>query len=161
LALFGQQAPTPQEAQTPNSADEVKRITPVPNKPPSKVDTFVEHFDFGANVQALERSMEDVPGSPPSTPPSPGAQKGEATMTLPVSTGSPCVPPGCNPPTDVTLSTTKPIDKAAVARRWPRGLRISRCWIWTNPSIVSLRGFAQRTRDAIRRSSLPISLFVD
>jgi P-type conjugative transfer protein TrbG len=105
-ALFGQQAGTPQQVPSPNSAVEVKRITPVPNKPPSKADTFLDHFDFGANVQALERSMEDVPGSAPSAPPAPGAQKGKAPATPPVSTGPTGVPPGYHPPTDVTLSAT-------------------------------------------------------
>jgi type IV secretion system protein VirB9 len=98
-ALFGQQAGTPQQVPSPNSAVEVKRITPVPNKPPSKADTFLDHFDFGANVQALERSMEDVPGSAPSAPPAPGAQKGKAPATPPVSTGPTGVPPGYHPPT--------------------------------------------------------------
>ena len=52
-ALFGQSIPVDPQNPSPNSVVQLKR-TPAPQaSTPQKTDTFVDHFDFGANVRAL------------------------------------------------------------------------------------------------------------
>ena len=90
-ALFGQSIPVDPQNPSPNSVVQLKR-TPAPQaSTPQKTDTFVDHFDFGANVRALAQSME--------TPVTTGA--------IPPSTHGPsAVPEGYRPTTDVALSAT-------------------------------------------------------
>jgi hypothetical protein len=86
-ALFGQSVPVDPQNLSPNSVVQLKRTPPatVPPKP----DTFVDHFDFGANVRALGQSME----TPAATGANPAATRGPSA-----------VPEGYHPVTDVALS---------------------------------------------------------
>jgi Conjugal transfer protein len=58
---------------------------------PQKTDTFADHFDFGANVRALEQSME----APAAAGATPAATRGTSV-----------VPEGYRPATDAALSAT-------------------------------------------------------
>src|ERR1035441_5228401 len=90
-ALFGQSIPVDLQNPSPNSVVQLKRTPASPAATPQKTDTFVDHFDFGANVRALAQSME--------TP--------VATGAIPAATRGPsAVPEGYRPVTDVALSAT-------------------------------------------------------
>lgn len=90
-ALFGQASPSGPESAAPNSVVRVQRTPAIPASHTPKTDTFVDHFDFGANVRALADSMQTSTevGAAPAPP-----------------NGTLLVPPGYRPPTDVTLSPT-------------------------------------------------------
>src|SRR5258708_2947951 len=89
--LFGQASPDPQNP-SPSSGVQAKRTRASPTTGPSNTDSFVDHFDFGANVRALAHSME-APADSGATPPT--ATRSQSA-----------VPQGYHPTTDVTLSTT-------------------------------------------------------
>ena len=62
-ALFGQSIPVDPQNPSPNSVVQLKR-TPAPQaSTPQKTDTFVDHFDFGANVRALAHPLETPAGA--------------------------------------------------------------------------------------------------
>src|ERR1019366_5457039 len=90
-ALFGQSIPVDLQNPSPNSVVQLKRTPASPAATPQKTDTFVDHFDFGANVRALAQSME----TPVATGATPAATHGPAA-----------VPEGYRPVTDVVLSPT-------------------------------------------------------
>jgi len=90
-ALFGQSIPVDHQNPSPNSVIQLKRTPALPVAVPQKTDTFVDHFDFGANVRALAQSME--------APVTTGA-------TPPPTRGASAVPEGYRPATDVALSAT-------------------------------------------------------
>src|SRR5580658_5438331 len=90
-ALFGQASPVEPQSPSPSSVIQVKRTPSTSTAAPPNTDSFVDHFDFGANVRALAESM----GTP--------AAKG-ATRAAP--RGQSAVPQDYHPTTDVTLSTT-------------------------------------------------------
>ena len=99
FGLFGQTSSTPQtKSVSPKPGPEVKRSAGLSTAPDQSGKTFVDTFDFGANVQALQRSSEaerepsTAPILIPALPKTPGAA---AT-----------VPQGYRPPTDVPLSST-------------------------------------------------------
>ena len=89
--LFGQTVPVDPQNPSPNSVVQLKRTQAAPASTPQKTDTFVDHFDFGANVRALAQSME--------TPVTTGA-------IPPPTRGPSAVPEGYRPATDVALSPT-------------------------------------------------------
>jgi type IV secretion system protein TrbG len=99
-ALFSQTNTGGPQAPVPNSPVEVKRTPGAPSGETPKADTFVAHFDFDANVQALERSRETsgAAGSAPTAPHAPGPG--------PAVHGQTTVPQAYHPVTDVTLSNT-------------------------------------------------------
>ncbi len=66
--LFGQGSPEEPQNPSPSSVVQVKPTPAIPTVAPPKTDNFVDHFDFGANVRALEHSME-VPSDSGATPP--------------------------------------------------------------------------------------------
>ena len=57
-ALFGQSSPVDPQSQPANSAVQVKRTAGTPTSAAPNPDSFVDQFDFGANVRALAQSME-------------------------------------------------------------------------------------------------------
>jgi type IV secretion system protein VirB9 len=90
-ALFGQASPAGPESAQENSVIRVQRAPATPAGESTKTGTFVDQFDFGANVRALANSMQPSPevGAPPTAAHGPAA-----------------VPSGYHAPTDVTLSPT-------------------------------------------------------
>lgn len=98
--VFGQANPTGAQNSPPNSAVEVKRTPGAAANQAQKGDTFVDHFDFDANVEALQRSIEksDATGSPSKVP--------NAPSLAPAIRGQSAVPQGYHPITDVALSST-------------------------------------------------------
>src|ERR1017187_9280329 len=76
-ALFGQSIPVDPQNPSPNSVVQLKRTPAPPATAPQKTDTFVDHFDFGANVRALAQSME----TPVATGATPAATHGPAAAT--------------------------------------------------------------------------------
>jgi type IV secretion system protein VirB9 len=91
-AAFGQSGPGGTQDKLPASVVELKRTPPgTPSQAPNS-STFVDHFDFGANVQALEQTMA-----------APGIAGADATPASPVRAA---VPNGYRPVTDVPLSNT-------------------------------------------------------
>ena len=74
----------------PKGPMELKRTTPA--APSQK--TFVDSFDFDANVRALQQSAPA------------GSERSTAMPLVPVLSGSPSVPKGYEPPADVALSGT-------------------------------------------------------
>src|ERR1035438_1287447 len=67
-ALFGQSIPVDPQNPSPNSVVQLKRTPAPPVAAPQKTDTFVDRFDFGANVRALAQSME-TPATTGAIPP--------------------------------------------------------------------------------------------
>src|SRR5580704_3884783 len=90
-ALFGQSSPDDPQSPPASSAVQVKRAPGAPTSAAPNSGSFVDQFDFGANVRALTQSMEK-PAEPGPTAPPP---HGEST-----------VPKDYRPATDVTLSAT-------------------------------------------------------
>src|SRR5580692_11987371 len=90
-ALFGQASPVDPQNPSPSSGVHVKRTPATPTAAPPNPDSFVDHFDFGANVRALAHSME---------------APADSVATPPAAHGQSVVPQGYHPTTDVTLSTT-------------------------------------------------------
>jgi type IV secretion system protein VirB9 len=88
-ALRGQTGPAEPQNSPPDSAVEVKRTPAPPSATPGSVN-FVDQFDFGANVRALERSVETSANA----------------AAPPVLTSPSAVPQGYRPATDVPLSET-------------------------------------------------------
>ena len=89
--LCGQAGPAATESAVPNSVIRAQRTPAIPAGESPKTDTFVDHFDFGANVRALANSMQ----------PSADVSDSQAAVH-----GEPAVPPGYRAPADVTLSPT-------------------------------------------------------
>jgi type IV secretion system protein TrbG len=96
--LFGQGAPGGSQS-APNSAVEVKRTPPAAVQEAPKANTFVDHFDFDANVQALQRSTGTLSVPAPSS-------KVPNMLPPPLVHGESAVPQGYHAVTDVTLSST-------------------------------------------------------
>jgi type IV secretion system protein VirB9 len=90
-ALFGQSSPVDPQSPPASSAVQVKRAPGAPTSAEPNPGSFVDQFDFGANVRALAQSMEKPP---------------EAGATAPLPRGESAVPKDYHPATDVTLSTT-------------------------------------------------------
>src|SRR5580693_2015071 len=90
-ALFGQSSPVDPQSPPASSAVQVKRIQGAPTSAAPDPGSFVDQFDFGANVRALAQSMEKPP---------------EAGTPAPLPHGESTVPKDYHPTTDVTLSTT-------------------------------------------------------
>src|SRR5580698_2189805 len=67
-ALFGQSSPADPQNPSSSSVVQVKRIPATPTAAPPNTDSFVDHFDFGANVRALAHSME-TPADSGAAPP--------------------------------------------------------------------------------------------
>ncbi len=66
-ALFGQASPGGPEGGPGNSVIRIQRTPATPASESPKTGTFVDQFDFGANVRALANSMQPSPevGAPP------------------------------------------------------------------------------------------------
>jgi type IV secretion system protein TrbG len=90
-ALFGQASPGGPESAPGSSVIRVQRTPATPSSESPRTGTFVDQFDFGANVRALSNSMQPLP---------------EAGGPSAAAHGQPAVPPGYHAPTDVTLSAT-------------------------------------------------------
>jgi P-type conjugative transfer protein TrbG len=90
-ALFGQANPAKPQSPPPNSVVQVKRTPAVPITAAPGADSFVDHFDFGANVRALAHPMETAAG---------------ASAIAPAAHGQSSVPQDYRRATDVALSTT-------------------------------------------------------
>src|SRR5260370_30815435 len=95
-ALFGQANGAMPTNPTPNSVVKVKRAPA--DGAHQDTGSFVDHFDFDANVQAMQHSIENSG----STSPTPNGLVPEVPTVDSQST----VPPGYRAPTDVTLSGT-------------------------------------------------------
>ena len=98
--LFGQASPPDPQNPPASSVVQLKRTPATPTTATPKEDSFVEHFDFGANVRALESSMETSGDSVP--PP----QASKLLAPPAAAHGQSAVPQGYRPVTDVTLSST-------------------------------------------------------
>ena len=121
-SLFGQTSPVDPQSPSPSSVVQVKRTPASSTAVPPNTDSFVDHFDFGANVRALAESME--------TPTAKGA-------TPPVVLGPSAVPQGYRPTTDVAHSTTarsKPLSSALLGGHNKTELRRGRTVACCSPS---------------------------
>ena len=87
--LIGQTIPPDAQNPPPNSVVQMKRL-PAPTAEAPKADSFVDHFDFDANVRALANSMQ---------PQTDGTQS-------PAAHGQAAVPENYRPVKDVALSAT-------------------------------------------------------
>lgn len=94
--LYGQSSAAAPASSRPDTPIEVKRAPAGTANQGS--DTFVDHFDFGANVQALERSIENSGLAAPPT--------NTVDPPIPLADGHYAVPPDYHTATDVKLPGT-------------------------------------------------------